>query len=164
MDLRIFPASDVVARIGTVEEVTDTHLTFLAKKPRSQRRVRMILPIRDIAWFAQGASKNDKHPDVLYARPSAYRQEPEMQYKNVDHETDDNGRHVFTSGNIVVTVVSPELVRMSVEEDVATEAEKKKQPKAARAARKTTASRRSTGTKKTPPKRRRRRQGDDFEE
>lgn len=162
MDLRIFPATNVVAKVGTVEEVSDTHLTFLAKKPRSQRRVRMMIPVQDVAWYAQGASKLEKHPDIVYARPSAFRQEPETYIKNVQHEVDGSGRHVFASGNVTVTIVSPELARVSAEEDVATEAEVKKQPKAARAGR--SAKRDAAAAK---PRRRRRRQeeetDDDFE-
>ena len=135
MDVRIFPEGDVVPRLGTIEEVGDSTLTFLAKKPRSQRRTRMIIPLKDIAWYVAGGSKFENHPDILYMRPTSWRREPATQYKNVE-VVDGEELRTFSAGNRSVVVVNEDLVRVSCEEDVSTEAEKKKQPKAARARKK----------------------------
>ena len=164
MDLRIFPNAPLVPLLGTVEEVGASTITFLAKKPRSQRCTRMVVPIKDVGWYIQGGSKLEKHPDVLHVRPSAFRQEPMTYIKNVQVDAAEDLR-TFRSDNRSVVVCNEELARVSCQEDVATDAEKRKQPKAARASAKAKAKAKSKAASKTVRgARRRKAAADDFED
>lgn len=162
MDLRIFPNAPLVALLGTVEEVGDKDLVFLAKKPRSQRRTRMVVPIKDIGWAHQGGSKLENHPDILYLEPTAFRQEPTTYLKDVDIV--ENGElRTFQKDNRTITIFNENLVRVSCQEDVATESEKKKQPKAARARGKAKAKKTGRNPIRAARKRRAAASDDDFE-
>ena len=127
MDLRLFPTTDVVKRVGTVEAVSERDLTFLAKKPRSQRRSRLVVPLKDVAWYVQGGNRDDRHPDILYLRPTAFQREPVTAFKNVEVQDGEDLR-TFSADNRTIVVVNEDLVSISCQEDVVTEAEKKKQP------------------------------------
>ena len=165
MDLRIFPNEAVVPIVGTIEEAGDTEVTFLAKKPRSQTRTRMVIPADDIGWAIYGGSKLDNHPDVLWVRPSAFRQEPATYIKNVDVKQGED-RRTFESGNRSVVVFNGALARVSCQEDVKTEAQQKKEPKAARAKGKSKRAAAKKAAKKSPLRKARKRQeaADDFED